>query len=358
MSHGRERKEKDCLNCGTIVQGRFCQACGQENVEPKETFFSMVMHFFGDITHFDGKFFVTLKDLILKPGFLPAEYIKGRRARYLHPVRMYVFSSAIFFLVFFSISKPEDTIKIEDDGPFSRTTRDSILTEVRKDLAKDAQNLNLQSQVRILEDTSRAVRYADLFPYMSNFMVVGTMGRDYTNRKTYDSVQNSLPAAKRDGWLKGLWNKRAISINEKYKYQRTFSLSTFLENILHTLPYLLFVSLPFFALLLKLLYVRHRNYYYVDHGIFSIHHYVFTFILLLVFFLFIGLANWTKWSVWGILASILFLWGGVYLYISMKKFYKQGYAKTLFKFFLLNISGLVMLVILFIIFSLFAVFQL
>ena len=110
MSHGKERKEKDCLNCGTAVYGRYCHVCGQENAEPKETFFGMVAHFFYDITHFDGKFFTTLKDLLFYPGFLSAEYMKGRRMSYLNPIRMYVFTSAIFFLIFFSISELEKRI--------------------------------------------------------------------------------------------------------------------------------------------------------------------------------------------------------------------------------------------------------
>ena len=100
MSHVPERKEKDCLNCGAIVQGRYCQKCGQENVEPHESFWSMLHHFFEDITHFDGRFFSSLFTLIRKPGFLSAAYVEGKRNSFLHPVRMYVFSSAIFFLVF------------------------------------------------------------------------------------------------------------------------------------------------------------------------------------------------------------------------------------------------------------------
>ncbi|WP_350339987.1 DUF3667 domain-containing protein [Paraflavitalea speifideaquila] len=37
---------------------------------------------------------------------MPQEYIKGRRARYLHPIRMYVFSSAMFFIIFLCYSSP------------------------------------------------------------------------------------------------------------------------------------------------------------------------------------------------------------------------------------------------------------
>ncbi len=83
--------------------GLFCHNCGQENIEPKESVWHLVSHFFQDITHFGVKFFTSLKDLIIKPGFLSKEYMIGRRVRYLNPIRMYLFTSAIFFLIFFSL---------------------------------------------------------------------------------------------------------------------------------------------------------------------------------------------------------------------------------------------------------------
>ena len=80
MSRLKERKEKNCLNCNAEVQGRFCHVCGQENIETKETVWHLISHFFQDITHFDGKFFSSLKYLVTKPGFLSTEYMIGRRA--------------------------------------------------------------------------------------------------------------------------------------------------------------------------------------------------------------------------------------------------------------------------------------
>ncbi len=102
MAHHKHRTSSDCLNCGTIVAGKFCQQCGQENIEVKESFIQIVYHFIEDITHFDGKLIKTLKYLITKPGFLTKEYVTGKRASYIHPIRMYLFISAIFFLFIFS----------------------------------------------------------------------------------------------------------------------------------------------------------------------------------------------------------------------------------------------------------------
>jgi len=70
VSHLPQRKEKNCLNCVTTVVGKYCHLCGQENVEPKESVWHLISHFFNDITHFDGKFFGSFKDLLLSIFFM------------------------------------------------------------------------------------------------------------------------------------------------------------------------------------------------------------------------------------------------------------------------------------------------
>lgn len=87
------RNENDCLNCSATVAGRYCSQCGQENRDPRESFGELPYHFFSDFTHFDSKFFTTIKDLVLYPGFLTKEYIAGKRMHYLNPIRMYIFIS-------------------------------------------------------------------------------------------------------------------------------------------------------------------------------------------------------------------------------------------------------------------------
>ena len=113
MSHLKERKEKICLNCNAAIYGRYCHVCGQENLEPQESFWHLVTHFLFDLIHFDGKFFITLKYLLFKPGFLAEEHSKGRRASYLHPIRFYIFTSAFFFLIMFSFYGQEHETKKE-----------------------------------------------------------------------------------------------------------------------------------------------------------------------------------------------------------------------------------------------------
>jgi hypothetical protein len=129
------------------------------------------------------------------------------------------------------------------------------------------------------------------------------------------------------------------------------------EIFLHKLPYLLFVSLPIFAFILKLLYIRRRQFYYVDHGIFSIHHYILSFILLLAIVLLA--AAKAKYHIGWLTTPevILIIVWPVHLYIAMLNFYKQGWFKTFIKFSLLNLLGFFSLLMLFVVFFVLTVFQ-
>lgn len=351
MSHAKERKEKDCLNCGTLVHGRYCHVCGQENVEPRESFWHLVSHFFYDITHFDGKFFSTLRYLILKPGFLSQEYLRGRRMSYLNPVKMYVFTSAIFFLLFFSFFYQGDsTTGIAING--------HDLAEIEK--MDSAAFARFTSTLDRDDHTPNRPMTRREFQQFLDSAGLGKSGIHFTpsgrlTKAGYDSALAS--GRKKHNWLERQLTYKEISMNEKYHYNTQAMTHAFRESLVHSIPQMLFVSLPLLALLLKLLYIRRRQFYYVNHGIFSLHLYIFIFIDLLAIFSLRKLIhylhwNWLYWVI-GVLSIGLF----VYQFKAMRNFYGQGWWKTLIKFLLLNILFLVLLALLFTIFVLFSLFK-
>lgn len=363
MSHSPLRKESNCLNCGATVHGRYCHVCGQENTEPKETFWHMVTHFFYDITHFDGSFFTTLKDLLFKPGFLSKEYMLGRRKKYLHPVRMYVFTSAVFFLVFFSMFSVSEKSLAPDK---QKDKLESGFKAVRAELLKNA---------RTKEDSAAVIKGLEELGYDSDEVkpvepksppksggVNFSWGRDVSNYTTvdeYDSIQATLAEDKKDKGLVKIITRKSVALNAKYEGNQNKLAADLINKFLHTFPYLLFVSLPLYALILKLLYLRKRKeYFFADHGVFLIHLYIFTFLFLLVYFALDELAEKTKGEAvidWIQLA--LFLAGLFYALKAMKNFYNQGWGKTILKFTLFNIMCFVSLVLLFLIFLFFSFYQ-
>jgi len=366
VSHTPLRKENDCLNCGAMVQGRYCHVCGQENTEPKETFWHMFTHFFYDITHFDGSFFVTLKDLLFKPGFLSREYMLGRRKKYLHPVRMYVFTSAVFFLVFFSLFHvSENDVSIKNENARVRDGFKIVKEEALKNAKTKEDSAEIFKGLKFLGEkdpkekskTDTAIQDYDEETGGLNFNL-GREVNDYSTVKQYDSVQNSLPKNKKDAGLTKMITRKSVELNEKYEGDQRKIATQLLNKFLHSFPYLLFVSLPLYALFLKLLYIRRRKqYYFADHGVFLIHLYIFTFLFLLCYIGLDKLADKTHWGIIGVIETILILAGVFYALKAIKNFYRQGWAKTILKFIIFNILCIVSLVFLFVVFLSFSFYQ-
>ncbi|WP_205510641.1 DUF3667 domain-containing protein [Longitalea arenae] len=385
MSHSKERHEKICLNCNTALHGRYCHNCGQENVEPKETVWGLITHFFYDITHYDGKFFSTTRYLITRPGFLPKEYIEGRRARYLHPIRMYVFSSAVFFIIFYSIFSfnmldRQRQKKEVEDAEVTKNSLDSAklqalshakdendsavienafgiavqpyLSTLQADTAGTTdewkEKMKRKEQKRAERAKKRKARY--------EFNIVNP-DQKYSSVAQYDSAQKALPAKERDSWLERKAKHREIEVQTRYNGNRDAMLKDLLQKFTHLFPYMLFVSLPLYAFYLKLLYIRRKQFLYVTHGIFLIYLYIFTFIDLLIYFGIMKVRESLNWDWLGWLEAAVLLYGVWYAYKAMRKFYGQGRGKTLLKFFILNTFAFLSLLFLFTAFFLFAVFK-
>lgn len=98
-SKGSEPGSPTCANCGAKLEGRFCHSCGQEDRDLDVPFRELFVDWLGNAFAFDARVPRTLRPLFARPGFLTREYLEGRRARYVPPLRLYVFTSILFFLV-------------------------------------------------------------------------------------------------------------------------------------------------------------------------------------------------------------------------------------------------------------------
>jgi hypothetical protein len=340
LSHLKERKATNCLNCNAVVNDRYCSICGQENTEPYESAWHLVTHFFNDVTHFDGKFFSTLKLLIARPGFLSAEYKMGRRASYLNPIRMYVFTSAVFFLIFFSSYEFSEL-------SVNRTYNGEKYQEIARMDSTEFSNFSRQLNKGTPMTWAQFNKYVDSL--RSEQGIEFGMG-SYHTKEQYDSVQKTRKV--KDSWIKRTMISRQIEINKKYDNDQSRILAALVDRFVHSFPQMLFISLPLFAFLLKLMYSRSKDFYYVTHAIFSVHLYIFVFIVLLAI---IGLdklfehykAGWLT-DIAGILYIAIFF----YEYKAMRNFYGQRRAKTVLKYILLNGGLLFIVILLFTIFML------
>lgn len=330
MSHLKERKNKDCLNCNAVVGGKYCSICGQENLEPQESIGHLITHFFNDITHFDGKFFSSVKYVVTQPGFLTTEYTRGRRMSYLNPVRFYVFTSFIFFLIIFSFFvKSDDVIKI-DEKPTIFTQKDSVklfkkLRLQGKDSAEVAQIIKVYGVDSLQKLAQNNKGSFTLFRLYS-----------YKNRAEFDSL-NKIKKIDRS-FIDRILMEKQFELQERFEKDPDAAIESLKEKGLHLIPQVLLLSLPFFALLLKLLYARQQKFYYVSHIIFTIHFYIFVYIAVIVLLCLRALSHLPYLYFLDTVTGILWLVFPLYLYKAVRHFYEQRRGKTILKLFILSFA--------------------
>lgn len=277
----------------------------------------------------------------------------GRRASYLHPIKMYVFSSAIFFLLFFSFFTPAINGPADLNLPISAAERVTYIKRLQNALQKDTGNVKLKQSLAYAKDTSHTVTLRDMFEFEGEG-IISFGSQNYNTWEAYDSVQKLKPEKERDGWLIRRLAKKGIEINKAYRQDPKGTTKKFVNSILHRLPYMLFLSLPLFALILRLVYIRRKQFYFADHGVFTIHLYVFTFILLLLVFAIGKLGDATGWGFLDYTVGLLVLLLFFYLFKAMKNFYRQKLGKTFLKFLLVAFISLFMMLILFVLFMFFS----
>jgi hypothetical protein len=187
---------------------------------------------------------------------------------------------------------------------------------------------------------------------------LSTPFEQYRDIAQYDSVQKVLPVNERDGWLKKSITKKSIQLQLKYGNHGNEFFKSLFEKFRHSFPQLLFISLPLFALLLKLLFIKRKDLYYVDHVIYSVHLYCAMFILQFIILVISKIEhyNYLQWLQYFTAPLVLYIvW---YQYKSLRNFYEQGRLKTVAKYLLLLIMSSVMMSLLFLIFLVFSVFNL
>ena len=327
-------KENDCLNCGTRLEGKFCYNCGQENLEIKESFGQLMTHAVSDYFHFDEKFFHTLKPLFFKPGFLTSEYMAGRRAQYLHPVKMYIFISLIYFLLVFNTNR--DIAKVEQKKTTTEQAKSAVIKAPVKSVVNNKGVAHPQKNEKLRQTPKATV--ADIKQVQTKTVEKNTPPGDFiykidpgdkvkdTTYQQYLATQQKLPAAKRDGAVNRYLSKKLLSLGDS-KVNKTGLIT---ESINHNFPKMMFLLLPLFALILKVTFWRSKK-FYVEHLIYSfhLHSFVFLFLVIIMLIQLVIPASLHAVSVWiGMAAALVIIW---YIYRSLRVIYQRSRFRTIVK---------------------------
>ena len=106
---GGPTKLASCPNCGSDRVESFCPSCGQRAGSLHTSIVTFAREMLDGLFSFDSRVWRTLIVLLLRPGHLTLEYWRGRRARFVAPLRLYLFVSFCVFL-FLAAVAPQDVI--------------------------------------------------------------------------------------------------------------------------------------------------------------------------------------------------------------------------------------------------------
>ena len=127
----------DCKNCGAKVEGRFCSNCGQAT-HANRKLFHLLEEFLHSLFHLDTKLWRTVPMAVFRPGTLTRNYVYGKRARYISPLALFLFS---IFLMFFAVSFIDAPVEIGGSPAEQRAALAEGLVEARADVEEAEREL-------------------------------------------------------------------------------------------------------------------------------------------------------------------------------------------------------------------------
>src|SRR5438132_4489751 len=316
----RRRKEQPpplpyCENCGANMNGPFCAQCGQHAVDYRRSFGRVFADVLDSFLNWDSKFLVSLWLLLSRPWKLTIDFLSGKRVRHMHPLRLYLLISIVFFFGVHELAKqanlnprthrdltPEERAKL--DANLSKLPA-NVQAEVKQEIEKSAKP---KSKIKTPEDEE-------------SFLDVGT-DKDDRNGSPFEKWLNQRLKAK---------------IGEHGVNAKVFFLA-----VVENLPVMMLCCIPLFAFVLKLLYVF-RRVFYIDHLIYALHIHAFAYLaILLIGFISAGLRHVAP-TVSGWITAALIVTAVILLLLSIRRVYRQGWFMSVFKFLL---GGVIYLIVL------------
>jgi hypothetical protein len=262
--------------------------------------------------NWDSKFFATCALLLTRPWRLTNAFIRGQRARYVHPLRLYLLISIGFFFGVHELAK-----HAKFDAPQRATFTPQERAEIEETVAAVPPEFREKVRKAIAPPTPTGT------PSVGVSVSASTVPDERPGLEFRTDTGSAEGKTEFDRWL----NRR---MKEKVGDEGVNAKTFFLAVVSNLAPMML-CCIPLFALVLKVLYVR-RPFYYIDHLIYGLHAHSFAYVaILLIGFVDAGLRQiGPPLSV--LVRVTLIITAVALLWIAARQIYRQGWFVTTLKF--------------------------
>jgi hypothetical protein len=118
-----------CADCGTKTVGRFCHNCGNPS-HVHRTLLHLGEELLHGVMHFDSRAWRTLPLLVFRPGKLTRAWVMGKRARYVSPLALFLFTIFVMFMALSYAPAPKQAVLERRDFTAAE------IAKLRTDVAK------------------------------------------------------------------------------------------------------------------------------------------------------------------------------------------------------------------------------
>jgi uncharacterized protein DUF3667 len=327
-----------CENCGAPMAGPFCAQCGQAAIDYRRSFRHIIVDVLDSFLNWDSKFFATIGWLIARPWHLTNQFLAGRRVHYVHPLRLYLLVSILFFFVVNYWAKSIHA----DPSKLSAEDRADIAAELNDPDIPPAVKARIR---RALEAKGRTPPEAQTSPSPQTAVtpqpsIIGSPPPSVTSPSPSGDfgplVQfDKPPSDKFEKWLEQRAKEKMGEHGSK--------MALFIATLFSNLPYMMLCCIPLFAFVLKVLYVRKRV-FYIDHLVYALHIHSFAYLaIMLIVLITIGLNRSIPGTFAGWIIAALWITFTTQIFLSIRRVYRQGWFFTVFKFFLGGFAYLIVL---------------
>ena len=339
-----------CQNCGAELTGPHCAQCGQAAIDYRRSFRHVIVDVLDSFLNWDSKFFATIGLLIVKPWRLTNEFLSGKRVRYLHPLRLYLLASILFF---FAVNYGAKGLRLEP-GKISEKNRTAIaaaVAEKRDEIEAEFDKENLSTEERkkaqdaldyLTKPSPAATAAAEQQPSPT---ITPTASPSEPGKRRYGAV-DERPFLVFDADTKSSTPfERWLETRAKEKMgEHGTKMGLFIATLFSNLPYMMLCCIPLFAFVLKVLYIR-RHIFYIDHLIYALHIHTFLYTgVMLIVLATMGLNRIAPPALAGWIIALLWILFVVQIFLSIRRVYRQGWFMSTLKFF---VGGFVYLIVLF-----------
>jgi hypothetical protein len=323
-----------CENCGTQLQGHWCAKCGQPAIDYRRSFRHVIADLLNEFLNWDSKFFATIGLLLVRPWKLTNEFLAGHRVRYVHPLRLYLVASILFF---FAVNYGARGLRFEP-GNLSPKDRAELEADLKKEDLPPAAREKLEALLRE-SPASPAPSAQTTAPSPSPAPKTDKQKQEFgkIGERPFVVFDQAKSTNSFERWIEGRAKEKMGEHGTK--------MGLFIATVFSNLPYMMFCCIPLFALVLKILYVR-RHIFYIDHLIYALHIHTFAYTgVMLIVLATIGLNHMAPGSITGWIIAFLWIAFVVQIFLSIRRVYRQGWFISIFKFFFGGFVYLMVLVL-------------